>query len=883
MRLLKIPLFILAMIIALSSVTNAQIINCDAIGESPVDSVRIISQFIKPGEIASIPIYLRNDEFGVGQFQLYLEFDSTLLRPIIIGVDSLYDDSGDFTGQTQNLLDYTVTGRFLKSETKFDSLGFPYLDTTTNVQVVTELDFPSPLSNLQRIKIVGSFRDLFTPENIIAQGADVIMHLLFEVNPNAVQNTLSTFDFYAETIVTRDTAFPYDIIRTDCLYSRFGDSTGTVDRRLTIVPGTLKVDTSSTGNPPTITSFAANPSTIDLGQSSTLSWDVLGADSVVISNGVGSSTSTLGSAIVTPSSTTTYTITAYNVHGSVSAAASVVVNTGGGGGGDNNNPVVGSINGSPFSISQGETVTFSVTATDADASDIITLTATTLPNNASFSDVVGSGSVTGSFSFTPDFTQSGSQVVTFRATDNQGGSSNSLSVIINVEEIQNDRLFTTSNIGQRPVGGLKGKEAVYFPINLVTSQTVYGVQFDFVYDPLFFEVDSFIVTGRTVDYVIYDDIGTTPGRIKVLAFGLDNEPVVNVPDTTAILYAVLTIDSAALPGNYPVYFEDGWESVNPDPAFPSLALVVDSGIIQVDSPGDVNLDQRIDVADLVNVVASILNNYILSQRQFDVADVITTDTVDVFDLVGIVNMIFNLPLMPNPSPEFEGETGTIALAYGDLQQGGSETLVVNSEIPVDIAAVELEIEYDPTAVTLGKPILNVGSNMTVRYKDNKAGKMKVLIHFDNPYAGQLIQSGNVDLLDIPMIARDDIVSGDKNQLKIVKANFSTAQAARVVVEGVDAPGPLPASFLLSQNYPNPFNPTTRIDFSLGSNQQVALAVYNILGQHVITLIDGEMPAGSYTVEWDATGQNGQTVATGIYLYRLHVGVNSESKKMLFLK
>ncbi|MBD3258736.1 T9SS type A sorting domain-containing protein, partial [candidate division GN15 bacterium] len=96
-------------------------------------------------------------------------------------------------------------------------------------------------------------------------------------------------------------------------------------------------------------------------------------------------------------------------------------------------------------------------------------------------------------------------------------------------------------------------------------------------------------------------------------------------------------------------------------------------------------------------------------------------------------------------------------------------------------------------------------------------------------------------------------------------------------------GNLPAGFELAQNYPNPFNPTTRIDFSLPARADVTLVVYNILGQQVRTLVDKDLAAGDYSIEWDGTGDRGEAVATGIYLYRLTAGDEQATRKMLLLK
>lgn len=94
---------------------------------------------------------------------------------------------------------------------------------------------------------------------------------------------------------------------------------------------------------------------------------------------------------------------------------------------------------------------------------------------------------------------------------------------------------------------------------------------------------------------------------------------------------------------------------------------------------------------------------------------------------------------------------------------------------------------------------------------------------------------------------------------------------------------LPYRFELSQNYPNPFNPVTTIEYSLPERSHVTIEVYNILGQTVRTLVDREISAGTYRTVWDGTTGSGQTVASGVYLYRFKAGDHIETKKMLLLK
>lgn len=84
----------------------------------------------------------------------------------------------------------------------------------------------------------------------------------------------------------------------------------------------------------------------------------------------------------------------------------------------------------------------------------------------------------------------------------------------------------------------------------------------------------------------------------------------------------------------------------------------------------------------------------------------------------------------------------------------------------------------------------------------------------------------------------------------------------------------PQAYMLYQNYPNPFNPSTEILLELPQSENVQLNVYNILGQHVATLIDGFLGAGTHSATFNATG-----LASGVYMYRLTAGGNVQTRLM----
>ena len=93
---------------------------------------------------------------------------------------------------------------------------------------------------------------------------------------------------------------------------------------------------------------------------------------------------------------------------------------------------------------------------------------------------------------------------------------------------------------------------------------------------------------------------------------------------------------------------------------------------------------------------------------------------------------------------------------------------------------------------------------------------------------------------------------------------------------------LPKRFELGANYPNPFNPSTRIPYQLAASSYVRLEVFNLLGQRIATLVEGERSAGFHTAVWDATDGSGQAVGAGVYLYRLTVGRDRQTGRMVLV-
>ncbi|MBN1153337.1 S8 family serine peptidase [candidate division KSB1 bacterium] len=120
--------------------------------------------------------------------------------------------------------------------------------------------------------------------------------------------------------------------------------------------------------------------------------------------------------------------------------------------------------------------------------------------------------------------------------------------------------------------------------------------------------------------------------------------------------------------------------------------------------------------------------------------------------------------------------------------------------------------------------------------------------------------------------RDDIQSAQISNGRIIQSNYQNTGELDIPIE-----------YKLAQNYPNPFNPETDIQYDIPKQTFITMAIYNAMGQKIITLVSEEKRAGSHHVVWNGNDESGKPVPSGIYFYRLNTMDFNQTNKMLLIR
>jgi hypothetical protein len=261
-------------------------------------------------------------------------------------------------------------------------------------------------------------------------------------------------------------------------------------------------------------------------------------------------------------------------------------------------------------------------------------------------------------------------------------------------------------------------------------------------------------------------------------------------------------------------------------------------------------------------------------------------------------LIVITPLHDNPNPD--GDTG-VENVWSDNEPYGNPFSWTNGT-PV-AAGTDEENGWWMAGVGNGFEITAPASSserVLTFYAGNWYSTMELTVSMDGEVLASLTDSGR----------EDDAADGNVDQYAITYSgpSGSNLKVEWLILENRDdqwggwGNGPMravtlhgqeslstdgsdmvPSLYSLSQNYPNPFNPTTTFDFTLEAAGPTNIAVYNLAGHKVRTLVDVSLAPGTHSVTWDGRDDAGIQMSAGVYFYRMTAGTISLTKKMMLMK
>ena len=196
---------------------------------------------------------------------------------------------------------------------------------------------------------------------------------------------------------------------------------------------------------------------------------------------------------------------------------------------------------------------------------------------------------------------------------------------------------------------------------------------------------------------------------------------------------------------------------------------------------------------------------------------------------------------------------------------------------------------DVTTLSYGSVLVGEESELPIVISNNGTASMIVSLTTQAPFSVEtpnlVIPAGENATVNVTFSpTAEGVVSGELTIL----SDDNSAPVTTVQLSGTGSPvdnddNVNPVITELKGNYPNPFNPSTTIAFSLKDSGPVRVDIYNMSGQRVKTLINGDLPAGNHSIVWNGTDSSSRGVASGVYFFKMQAGKYTSTKKMIMMK
>jgi hypothetical protein len=298
--------------------------------------------------------------------------------------------------------------------------------------------------------------------------------------------------------------------------------------------------------------------------------------------------------------------------------------------------------------------------------------------------------------------------------------------------------------------------------------------------------------------------------------------------------------------------------------------VNDTAYVNVKSAvlGDASLNGYVSAYDASLVLQHVAGIITMTGDSLTLADATQNGTVSALDASYILQKVAGNDSLFKGLAKALFSTGEIGWEVKATVNQEVVTVPIVLTSAKNVYAVEYRAEVDPFTVE----IANVAANLPKGWqmaKNIKDGVLTVAMAGITPLTDAQIAS-----IELRILNKDAAVMMTGSAT--VNENAGKSLEKLVIRQ-------IPAEFKLSRNYPNPFNPTTNISFQLPENSKVTIAVYDILGNRVRTLVNENKAAGYYTVQWNGLNDNGMSLSSGTYFYQIQAGQYISTKKMLLIK
>jgi hypothetical protein len=265
--------------------------------------------------------------------------------------------------------------------------------------------------------------------------------------------------------------------------------------------------------------------------------------------------------------------------------------------------------------------------------------------------------------------------------------------------------------------------------------------------------------------------------------------------------------------------------------------------------GDVNLDGKFDVLDVVRTVNFILNigNSPKSYERI-CADINADSSIDVLDVVHIIRLVLGRESLAK-SNQTQATQVEMILRGNDLwiQSNG------------DIAGIQIKLKEPMCGAIELSPAMRESGSLVFRTN------AETVLLYDTQ--GQILSAGETRLYTLP----------ENCTIQSVIVSDLLGNPVQAAVRR------LPAQFSVSRNYPNPFNSQTTIRYDLPTDASVQMTIYDIRGHKIRTLENGFKPAGYYQAVWNGKDDVGHEVASGIYFFQMISEMHRKTMKLMLVK